>query len=493
MHYARKYAPESVWRNPVFIEINRIMTWVWSAIFLCCTLLSLYPSLWTRAVLPLAMLLGFGLPFNLRFPDRYLKKVGLPPLAQQKKMAAENGKSAGSASDLPEIRDREDRAQETLSAMRVKPPGEGPRPFAAEGGMKVLALNSSPRSDSQSKTQLLLGHLVQGMREAGADVTMVDLREKTVRNCMGCFACWTKTPGTCVIKDDMTNELYPLWLRSDLVIYASPLYHFGLNATMRAFIERTLPVLEPFFLEKDGATAHPHRHPPRKTVVLSVAGFPEKSVFDQLSSWVNYLFGRTGSLVAEIYRPCGEILTTPFVKAKAGEVFEALQQAGREIVAGLAVSQETLSRITQPLTDDDAGFMRTIGNLMWKSCIAQGLTPREFDARGGIPRPDSIESFLRMMELGFRPEKAQTLAATVQFVFTGKETENCYFIIDKGSIATARGRAGRADLTIDTPFDLWMDILTKQADGQQMFVEQKFKARGNIGLLMGMGELFGSA
>ena len=45
--------------------------------------------------------------------------------------------------------------------------------------MKILALNSSPRSGGQSKTELMLKSLVEGMREAGAEVEVVDLREKT--------------------------------------------------------------------------------------------------------------------------------------------------------------------------------------------------------------------------------------------------------------------------------------------------------------------------
>ena len=78
--------------------------------------------------------------------------------------------------------------------------------------MKVLAINSSPRGDGQSKTELMLNHLVKGMREAGAEVEVVELRKRKVNNCIGCFTCWTKTPGVCIHKDDMTKELYPKWL-----------------------------------------------------------------------------------------------------------------------------------------------------------------------------------------------------------------------------------------------------------------------------------------
>ena len=53
--------------------------------------------------------------------------------------------------------------------------------------MKVLALNSSLRQDGESRTELMLNHLVKGMREAGAEVEVLNLRDKTIHYCMGCF------------------------------------------------------------------------------------------------------------------------------------------------------------------------------------------------------------------------------------------------------------------------------------------------------------------
>ena len=41
--------------------------------------------------------------------------------------------------------------------------------------MKVLALNSSPRTGGESKTELMLNYLVEGMRSAGAEVEVIDL------------------------------------------------------------------------------------------------------------------------------------------------------------------------------------------------------------------------------------------------------------------------------------------------------------------------------
>ena len=101
-HYAKKYAPPEVWDNPVFVRINRIMTRVWAGIFAVCILLSLYPSVLTRAIIPLCLILGFGLPFNVRFPDHYLKRLGLPSLARQRRGALQKfDRTPAAASGIP--------------------------------------------------------------------------------------------------------------------------------------------------------------------------------------------------------------------------------------------------------------------------------------------------------------------------------------------------------------------------------------------------------
>jgi multimeric flavodoxin WrbA len=98
------------------------------------------------------------------------------------------------------------------------------------------------------------------MRAAGAEVEAISLRQKRINDCIGCFACWTKTPGVCIHKDEMSLELFPKWLNSDMVVYASPLYHFLVNARMKTFIERTLPAFMPFMELADDHTTHPVRH-----------------------------------------------------------------------------------------------------------------------------------------------------------------------------------------------------------------------------------------
>jgi hypothetical protein len=509
-HYAKKSAPPESWSHPIFIKINLIMTFVWAGIFAVGIALSLYPSIIMKTIIPNGLILFFGFPFNSRFPNYYLKRLGLPSLAEQKRMSHERAlRTPAGLSTVP----LPISAREAISHMPGSFNPDGVRDTSAvmepslatnqttidpvkqstsikENPMKVLALNSSPRGGDQSKTELMLNHLVQGMREAGAEVEVVQLRKKVVKNCIGCFTCWTKTPGVCIHKDDMTDELFPKFLKSDLVVYATPLYHFTMNASMKAFVERTLPMLQPFLEQENEKTHHPLRHEFPKAVFLSVAGFPEISVFDQLSSWANFIFGRSERLVAEIYRPAAESLSLPFFKAKTKDILDATSQAGREIVESLKVSQETLTRVTQDLTEDKE-MLGKMGNLFWQSCIREGVTPKEFAERGLIPRPDSLETFMMVLPMGFNPDGAGETEAVLQFNFFGEKVGSCHFRIGNRQIEAVLGPAEKADLTIDTPFEVWMDIITRKADGQQMFMTQKYKATGDLSLLIRMNQFFG--
>lgn len=353
--------------------------------------------------------------------------------------------------------------------------------------MKVLALNSSARTGDVSKTEIMLDFLVEGMREAGADVEIINLRKKKINYCIGCFTCWTKTPGICLHKDDMTKEILPKYLASDLVIMATPLFHYTVNALMKTMIERTLPIAQPFFELRNGVTRHPLRHTPPPVVIISVAGFPELSVFDQISSYVNYLLG--DRLVAEIYRSSSEMLSRTSRFEVIRDIFDATIQGGRELVKSMAISPETMARIRKPITSFEK--MAPLGNAMWQTCIDEGITLAEFQKRGMIPRPDSIETYLAILRYGFNPKNAKDTTAIIQFEFSGEAEGACHIAIENGKIRTSSEKAENPDVTIRTPFEVWMDILTRKADGQQMFMEERYKVEGDVSLLMRMREFFG--
>jgi len=55
---------------------------------------------------------------------------------------------------------------------------------------------------------------------------------------------------------------------------------------------------------------------------------------------------------------------------------------------------------------------------------------------------------------------------------------------DRQKIDSKMGTNENPDLTIETPFEVWMDIMTGKADGQQMFMERQYKVNGDISLII---------
>jgi hypothetical protein len=141
-----------------------------------------------------------------------------------------------------------------------------------------------------------------------------------------------------------------------------------------------------------------------------------------------------------------------------------------------------MDRIRQPLVDSQT--FADVSNIYWKTCIAEGVTPKEFKDKNMVPRPDSIEGFMLLFPFGINREAAGDHKVHLQFNFTGELTESCYFTIEKGRIEPLKGTVENSTITIETPFELWMDIMTGKVDGQQMFMEQKYRVQGDLALMI---------
>lgn len=196
--------------------------------------------------------------------------------------------------------------------------------------MLILAFNSSPRDNETSKTELVLQHFLSGAQRAGAAAETLYLRNYKINHCLGCYACWLTTPGRCVQKDDMAEELFDRYLAADLVVLASPVYHATMNARMKTFVERTLPMMDPLKQTPEWEGV-PHRFEKMPRVVaLSVAGYWDQAMFDALSLTWRMCLGN--DLIAEIYRHSSEFLSVPEFQVQAAAVLEAVAQAGEEVV-----------------------------------------------------------------------------------------------------------------------------------------------------------------
>lgn len=112
----------------------------------------------------------------------------------------------------------------------------------------------------------------------------IDLSALKIANCIGCFGCWVKTPGKCVIRDDATS-IYPAIAKSERLIYVSRVKFGCYDTVMKTMLERAIPVQQAFIRLLDGETHHVQRSvvPKRATIVAyGVQDEEEKALFRRL-------------------------------------------------------------------------------------------------------------------------------------------------------------------------------------------------------------------
>jgi multimeric flavodoxin WrbA len=118
-------------------------------------------------------------------------------------------------------------------------------------------------SDGEFETEelLKLDALVKRfLSEKGFAITEKRLAKEELDYCRGCFGCWIKTPGECVMKDSMT-EINRGTMASDVAIYLVPVVFGQYSANMKNALDRWIPNLLPFFnVRKNGDTIHPKRY-----------------------------------------------------------------------------------------------------------------------------------------------------------------------------------------------------------------------------------------
>ncbi len=116
------------------------------------------------------------------------------------------------------------------------------------------------------------------------DARFVDLSSLNISPCIGCFGCWVKTPGKCVIRDDAVS-VYPLIAQSETLIYVSRIRYGGYDTVMKTMLERSIPVQKAFLRLYQGETHHVQRRVvPKDAVIFAYGDIPaeEQELFLRL-------------------------------------------------------------------------------------------------------------------------------------------------------------------------------------------------------------------
>lgn len=100
--------------------------------------------------------------------------------------------------------------------------------------MKVTVITGSPHKKGTSA--LLVAKFIEGAQEAGHEVSRFDAAFESVKPCMACEYCRSHD-GECIHKDSM-NLLSNKLAETDMIVFATPLYYYGMSAQLKAVIDR---------------------------------------------------------------------------------------------------------------------------------------------------------------------------------------------------------------------------------------------------------------
>lgn len=217
--------------------------------------------------------------------------------------------------------------------------------------MKVIAINSSPKMD-RSKTALILNPFINGMKEAGANVELFYIKKLDINPCQGEFSCYFKSPGKCFLKDDM-ELLLPKFEKSDIWVFASPVYCDGVNGQMKILMDRMIPLLKAEYILQNDHCRHPLWNERgngngKKIVLVSNCGYWEMDNFDPLLTQIKAFcknFNR--EFAGALLRPHG-----PAMK-NIPDIIDASKKAGYQLIHQGKISSKLLKTISREIISRD--------------------------------------------------------------------------------------------------------------------------------------------
>jgi multimeric flavodoxin WrbA len=357
--------------------------------------------------------------------------------------------------------------------------------------MKALIIYGSPRH-KKSASYHIGENFAKGLRRAGVQVDEIILSKQKIHHCIGCFTCWTKTPGVCIHKDDMVQNL-PKLQKANLIVFATPLYVYNVTGLLKNFLDRQIPLLEPYLVEKGEATGHPRRDTPedQKVFLISVAGFPELSHFDALVTMFKKMY-RGGKYIGEILIPGSEPMSMDDLQDSYKKLYKLIEKAGYEVGKNGVMSKETQKRITDmtTYTEEEIKVFREMANKYWDSMEPKDYSKIKLETTNMEPlktTDSGMSGFFAGMAEIYNPKIIPGLKAVMQF---NLDDEKYYLIINEIDCKAYKGSYSEPTFTIISPKDVWMKITSGELSGAKAFMQRMYKVEGDMKLLMKMNQMF---
>lgn len=343
--------------------------------------------------------------------------------------------------------------------------------------MNILVLNGSPKGERSNTFKLTKAFLEGFIKNQSADTDILDIYKLNIRDCLGCFACWSKTPGKCAITDDMTEVLQKL-LRADVVIWSFPLYYFSLPARLKTLIDRQLPLVLPFMEGDASAGGHSSRYDMsgRRNVVISTCGFyTAEENYAAVNAQFDRMFGKNG--YTALYCGQGELFRVPQLSARTDEYLSYVKQAGAEFATG-AITESTKAKLKQLLYPREV--FEQMADASW------GVEQTEHGAKAVSP----ALAFTKQMAALYNKKSWSGRDIVLEFFYTDVN-ETYQIVLKKDGHTVLTENFMPFTTRIETPLTVWERIGQGELDGQQAMMEHLYKVTGDFNVMMNWDKYFG--
>lgn len=102
------------------------------------------------------------------------------------------------------------------------------------------------------------------LESISGNITVFDA-DSDIKNCIGCFGCWTKSPGKCLIKD-RASDLTSMIAKCNEMIIISENYYGGFSSDIKCCLDRSIGYMLPFFRIVNDEMHHVMRY--KKNIIL---------------------------------------------------------------------------------------------------------------------------------------------------------------------------------------------------------------------------------
>lgn len=106
---------------------------------------------------------------------------------------------------------------------------------------------------------VLTKNLITNLKNKYHDLKSYFVKENDLKPCIGCFNCWVKTPGLCVI-DDLARNITKDISNSDVVIIITEVKFGCYSPAIKRVLDRHISALLPFFKIVKGEMHHTPRY-----------------------------------------------------------------------------------------------------------------------------------------------------------------------------------------------------------------------------------------